>query len=160
MKLLLCPKGHTGASVFGKLIHFEYYDAGDERRYAFVTDAVAAELLKQEGYEVADPKSCPPELFKKLRVLKPDPQKKDTPKQNAITNYESSTSTVPTPIFVPAVWTTADASNYPVTMTWGDSLGNATSFVFTPDCTFRLCWLCRIKNWFQYRVFRKRLKSS
>lgn len=160
MKLLLCPKGHTGASVLGKLIHFEYYDVGDDRRYAFVTDDVAAELLKQNGYDVVDLESCPPELLKKFREANPDTPAKDAPAQNAISNYESSTPNVPTPVFIPTIWTDDTESNYPVKIVYSDVQGNTNAFVFTKDYILRPCWLCRIRNWIRHTVFRKGLKSS
>ena len=99
------------------------------------------------------------EEINKLKLTPANPANPEAP-ISEISNYESSTSNVPIPVFVPAVWTTASDSNWPVTLTYLDTQGNAHSFVFTQDYTIRPCWLCQIKNWFKYRVLRKGMKSS
>lgn len=155
MKLLLCPKGHTAAVVFRKLIHFEP-NGVEARRYVLVKDAVAVELLKQEGYNVVDPKTCP----RDLRVLYEASKKvlggeslesltgKISPAKTA------TRATIPNPVFMLASWTTATASNYPAKITYADTQGNPLSFVFTEDDTLHLCAWCRFKYWLRNK-FRK-----
>ena len=169
MKLLLCPKGFSGVVSLGVRVYIDV--AGNEQRgYALVRDDVAEDLLKKEGYEIVDPKSYPRDinaLYTKVRkTLRQESLhellnefSEPTSNIDADSTGEASTN-IPTPVFIPTIWTTADSSNFPVTITYGDTQGNPNSFVFTQDFTIRPCLLCRIKYWIRNRVFRKGLKSS
>jgi len=169
MKLLLCPKGFIGVMSKSVLIYVDVSENG-ERGHALVRDEIAEDLLAKGGYEIVDPAAYPGDLKKLYEKVKKTLNGESLEDfingvESVITrpdtNFTSeSRVTIPTPVFIPTVWTTDSASNYPVTITYGDTQGNPTSFVFTQDFTIRPCLLCRIKYWIRNRVFRKGLKSS
>lgn len=174
MKLLLCPKGYKAIGVKGLVLPIECIHT-EKRGYALVRDDIADKLLSNgEGYERVSPSDYPGDLKKLYENTKRflDQESFDDfingVESNIAgkglsndTNFTSESNvTIPTPVFIPTIWTTDDASNYPVTITYGDTQGNPTSFVFMQDDTIRPCWLCRIMNWIKFRVFRKGLKSS
>ena len=169
MKLLLCPQGHIAVGVKNLLIYIDR--ASDEKRgYALVRDDIAADLLTKPGYEVVDPKSYPRDikvLYVKVRKTLGQESLDDfiNGVESAIIRNDTDSTpetgvSIPTPVFIPTIWTTADSSNFPVTIIYNDTQGNPNSFVFTQDFTIRPCLLCRIKYWIRNRVFRKGLKSS
>jgi len=168
MKLLWCPKGFIGVMSKGVLIYVDVSE-NTERGYALVRDEIAEDLLAKGGYEIVDPAAYPGDLkklYEKVKKTLNGESLDDFIKgvESAIGNDTDFTSgsnlDIPTPVFIPTIWTTADSSNFPVTITYGDTQGNPNSFVFTKDFTIRPCFLCRIKYWIRNRVFRKGLKSS
>lgn len=157
MKLLRCPKGYVGVVSKDIQIPIEIVESG-ERGYALVCDDVAEDLLKREGYEIVDPKSYPRDinaLYAKVRKtlgresLEALLNGFSEPISNIDDNstYFTSTTDIPTPVFIPSVWTTANDSSWPVTITYGDVQGNTVSFVFTKDYTLHPCAWCRFKYW-------------
>ncbi len=153
MKLLLCPKGHVGVGVKGIVVSVDRAD-NEERGYALVRDDVAEDLLKQEGYEIVDPKSYPRDinlLYNKVRKTlgQESLQALLGGFSEPASNIDDTTSTIniPTPVFIPFIWTDANESNWPVTITYADVYGNPNSFVFTKDYTLQSCVWCRFKYW-------------
>lgn len=165
MKLLLCPKGYKGIGVKGAILPIERIGT-EERGYALVRDEIAEILLSNdEGYERVNPSDYPRDLKTLYENTKRflDEESLDDFINEANSRTDSTPETgvsIPTPVFIPTVWTTDSALNYPVTITYGDTQGNPNSFVFTQEFTIRPCLLCRIKYWIRNRVFRKGLKSS
>lgn len=162
MKLLLCPTGRIGVGVNRQLIHIDLVGGAETRGYALVRDDVANELLKKEGYEIVDPNLYPRDIHvlyshvrKTLRKESLDDLLAGVTESNT-SNDKAYSSTVPIPVFVPAVWTSSSDTNYPVTVTHGDTQGNTISFTFTEDYTLHPCAWCRFKYWLRNKFRRNK----
>ncbi len=155
MKLLLCPKGYIGVKSKDVNVHIDVR-GNEQRGYALVRDDVAEDLLKREGYEIVDPKSYSRDINLLYAHVKKTLRRESLqallnglsePVSN-ISSDTTNTTRIPTPVFIPSVWTTANDSNWPVTMTYTDAGSNPVSFVFTHDFTLsRPCAWCRFKYW-------------
>lgn len=169
MKLLLCPKGFVGVMSKGVLIYIDVSE-NVKRGHALVRDEIAEDLLAKGSYEIVDPAAYPGDLKKLYEKVKKTLNGESLEDfingvESAIIRNDTDSTpetgvSIPIPVFIPTIWTTADSSNFPVTITYGDAQGNPNSFVFTQDFTIRPCLLCRIKYWIRTRIFRKGLKSS
>ncbi len=162
MKLLLCQKGHVAIGVKGRVIHIEVVTNGG-RGYALVCDEMAKRLIKNEGYEIVDPASYPRDINVLYNSVRKTLRKESLQalldgisEPISIDTDPTDISGVPIPVFIPSVWTAANDSNWPVTMTYGDTQGNPVSFVFTQDFTLHPCAWCRFKYWLRSKFRRNK----
>ena len=167
MKILVCPKGIIEVVVNNKSQKIVGMSPSAQRGYLVVSDEDAKELLTREGYEIVDisqysstPENLPSglkEIIEKHQgqITKEEPEQNETSSESNIpVDVQHETISTPIPVFMPAVWTGDNIHNYPVTISYSDRDGNATSFVFTQDYTIHPCTWCRFKYWLRNKFRR------